>query len=127
MLLIDKYAYLNKLASVHPLEKMIFSLGLLLITLIMRDERLSLITFFCNECFYHCRCKNSAYILFQIIIATWLFLINKPRFYFTFLYIINECTPCPYLVVYLEQLDCLYRERKYVSSTTAVLYSPWQY
>lgn len=45
MLLIDKYAYLNKLAFVHPLEKMIFSLGLLLFTLIMRDERLSLITF----------------------------------------------------------------------------------
>ncbi|UUV27428.1 hypothetical protein [Lysinibacillus sp. FN11] len=51
MLLIDKYAYLNKLAAVHPLEKMIFSLGLLLITLIMRDERLSLITFFVMSAF----------------------------------------------------------------------------
>lgn len=51
MLLIDKYAYLNKLASVHPLEKMIFSLGLLLITLILRDERLSLITFFVMSAF----------------------------------------------------------------------------
>lgn len=51
MLLIDKYAYLNKLASVHPLEKMIFSLGLLLITLIMRDERLSLITFLVMSAF----------------------------------------------------------------------------
>ncbi len=51
MLLIDKYAYLNKLAFVHPLEKMIFSLGLLLFTLIMRDERLSLITFFVMSAF----------------------------------------------------------------------------
>ncbi|WP_155591421.1 cobalt ECF transporter T component CbiQ [Lysinibacillus cavernae] len=51
MLLIDKYAYLNKLASVHPLEKMIFSLILLLSTLIMRDERLSLITFFVMSAF----------------------------------------------------------------------------
>jgi len=51
MLLIDKYAYLNKLAFVHPLEKMIFSLGLLLFTLIMRDEPLSLITFFVMSAF----------------------------------------------------------------------------
>ncbi|MEA0555884.1 cobalt ECF transporter T component CbiQ [Lysinibacillus irui] len=51
MLLIDKYAYLNKLAFVHPLEKMIFSLGLLLVTLIMKDERLSLITFFVMSAF----------------------------------------------------------------------------
>ncbi|MFU8646797.1 cobalt ECF transporter T component CbiQ [Lysinibacillus sp. RSDA_15] len=51
MLLIDKYAYLNKLAYVHPLEKMIFSLGLLLFTLIMREERLSLITFFVMSAF----------------------------------------------------------------------------
>ena len=51
MLLIDKYAYLNKLAPVHPLEKMIFSIGLLLVTLIMRDERLSLITFFVMSAF----------------------------------------------------------------------------
>lgn len=51
MLLIDKYAYLNKLAFVHPLEKMIFSLGLLLVTLILKDERLSLITFFVMSAF----------------------------------------------------------------------------
>ncbi|WP_374966207.1 cobalt ECF transporter T component CbiQ [Lysinibacillus sp. RS5] len=51
MLLIDKYAYLNKLASVHPLEKMTLSLGLLLLSLIMRDERISLITFIVMSAF----------------------------------------------------------------------------
>lgn len=51
MLLIDKYAYMNKLASVHPLEKMALSLGLLLLSLIMRDERISLITFLVMSAF----------------------------------------------------------------------------
>lgn len=51
MLLIDKYAYMNKLASVHPLEKMTFSLGLLLLSLIMRDEQISLITFLVMSAF----------------------------------------------------------------------------
>ncbi|MGE7093936.1 cobalt ECF transporter T component CbiQ [Lysinibacillus sp. NPDC048646] len=51
MLLIDKYAYINKLASVHPLEKMTFSLGLLLLSLIMRDELISLITFIVMSAF----------------------------------------------------------------------------
>lgn len=51
MLLIDKYAYMNKLASVHPLEKMTFSLGLLLLSLILRDEHISLITFIVMSAF----------------------------------------------------------------------------
>lgn len=51
MLLIDKYAYINKLASVHPLEKMTFSLGLLLLSLILRDELISLITFIVMSAF----------------------------------------------------------------------------
>ena len=51
MFLIDKYAYINKLASVHPLEKMTFSLGLLLLSLIIRDELISLITFIVMSAF----------------------------------------------------------------------------
>ena len=51
MLLIDKYAYMNRLASVHPLEKMTFSLGLLLLSLIIRDEQVSLITFIVMSAF----------------------------------------------------------------------------
>ncbi|MEK5232371.1 cobalt ECF transporter T component CbiQ [Lysinibacillus sp. FSL K6-0232] len=51
MLFIDKYAYLNKLALVHPLEKMTFSLGLLLLSLLFKDEQLSLITFFVMSAF----------------------------------------------------------------------------
>ncbi|MFJ7733935.1 cobalt ECF transporter T component CbiQ [Lysinibacillus sp. NPDC097231] len=42
---------MNKLVSIHPLEKMTFSLGLLLLSLIMRDERISLITFIVMSAF----------------------------------------------------------------------------
>ncbi|MGE7760542.1 cobalt ECF transporter T component CbiQ [Peribacillus sp. NPDC097895] len=45
MLLIDKYAYFNGLKDVHPVEKMIFSLSLLLFSLTVRDMKVSLITF----------------------------------------------------------------------------------
>ncbi|MFD6210060.1 cobalt ECF transporter T component CbiQ [Peribacillus sp. NPDC060253] len=45
MLLIDKYAYFNGLKDVHPLEKMIFALSLMLFSLTVRDLAVSLITF----------------------------------------------------------------------------------
>ncbi|MDR4926726.1 cobalt ECF transporter T component CbiQ [Peribacillus simplex] len=45
MLLIDKYAYFNGLKDVHPLEKMVFALSLLLFSLTVRDMTVSLITF----------------------------------------------------------------------------------
>jgi cobalt/nickel transport system permease protein len=45
MLLIDKYAYFNGLKNVHPLEKMVFALSLLLFSLTVRDMTVSLITF----------------------------------------------------------------------------------
>lgn len=51
MLLIDKYAYMNRFATVHPLEKMTFSLGLLLVSLVLRDEQVSLITFIVMSAF----------------------------------------------------------------------------
>ncbi|MBO0997613.1 cobalt ECF transporter T component CbiQ [Bacillus sp. SD075] len=45
MLLIDKYAYFNGLKDVHPLEKMVFAITLLLFSLTVRDMAVSLITF----------------------------------------------------------------------------------
>jgi len=45
MLLIDKYAYINRLKQVHPLEKTILSLSLLLFSLLVRDILVALITF----------------------------------------------------------------------------------
>lgn len=45
MLLIDKYAYFNRCHNVNPIEKMVFSIGLLLFSLIVRDELLSLLIF----------------------------------------------------------------------------------
>lgn len=45
MLLIDKYAYINRLKHVHPVEKMAIALVLLLFTLLVKDRLVSLITF----------------------------------------------------------------------------------
>jgi cobalt/nickel transport system permease protein len=45
MLLIDKYAYFNKLKNVHPVEKITFSLCLLLFILIVKTPLVSLIAF----------------------------------------------------------------------------------
>ncbi len=45
MLLIDKYAYINRLKPIHPLEKMTITLFLLLFTLLVKDKLTSLITF----------------------------------------------------------------------------------
>ena len=45
MLLIDKYAYFNRLRDVHPLEKATLSLVLLIFALIVKDSMVSLITF----------------------------------------------------------------------------------
>jgi cobalt/nickel transport system permease protein len=45
MLLIDKYAYINRLKTIHPVEKITLALFLLLITLLMKDKIVSLIIF----------------------------------------------------------------------------------
>ncbi|MBE3569633.1 MAG: cobalt ECF transporter T component CbiQ [Bacillales bacterium] len=45
MLLIDKYAYFNKLKNVHPVEKITLSLCLLLFSLIVKSPLISLIVF----------------------------------------------------------------------------------
>lgn len=45
MLLIDKYAYFNRLQHVHPVEKMVFSLFLLFFALVVKNSLVSLITF----------------------------------------------------------------------------------
>lgn len=45
MLLIDKYAYMNRLNSIHPGEKMFLSFFLLVFTLAVKDVIVSLITF----------------------------------------------------------------------------------
>lgn len=51
MLTIDRYAYINKLAAVHPLEKITFTFLMLLSTLLLKDIYLSLITFFVMSAF----------------------------------------------------------------------------
>lgn len=45
MLLIDQYAYINQLKSVHPAEKMAFTFSLLLFSTIIRDELIALLIF----------------------------------------------------------------------------------
>ncbi|WP_078412818.1 cobalt ECF transporter T component CbiQ [Priestia abyssalis] len=51
MLLIDKYAYFNRLQNVHPAEKMTLSLCLLLFVLLAKDSLVSLITFIVMSAF----------------------------------------------------------------------------
>lgn len=45
MLLIDKYAYINRLKNIHPVEKMTMALFPLLFTLIVKDTIVALIIF----------------------------------------------------------------------------------
>lgn len=45
MLLIDKYAYMNHLKSIHPAEKMFLAFFLLIFTLTVKDILVSLLTF----------------------------------------------------------------------------------
>lgn len=45
MLLIDKYAYINRLKQIHPVEKMTLALCLLLFSLLVKDKLVSLIIF----------------------------------------------------------------------------------
>ena len=51
MLLIDKYAYINRLKTIHPVEKMTIALFLLLFTLLVKDKIVSLITFMVMSAF----------------------------------------------------------------------------
>lgn len=51
MLLIDKYAYFNKLKHVHPVEKLTFSISLLLFSLIVKKVLISLIIFIVMSAF----------------------------------------------------------------------------
>ncbi|MDQ0216927.1 cobalt ECF transporter T component CbiQ [Peribacillus cavernae] len=73
MLLIDKYAYFNRLKNAHPLEKMILALSLLLFSLAVKDVFVSLITF----------TLMSAFIIFgaKIPISYYLKLLLLPGFF----------------------------------------------
>jgi len=77
MLLIDKYAYMNKLASVHPLEKMTLSLGLLLLSLIMRNERISLITFIVMSAFIILSAKIPVKYYAKLLLLPGFFLLSS--------------------------------------------------
>lgn len=51
MLLIDKYAYFNRLSKTHPVEKMVFSITLLIFSLAVKNILVSLITFIVMSAF----------------------------------------------------------------------------
>jgi cobalt/nickel transport system permease protein len=51
MLQIDKYAYINKLKDVHPVEKVLLSFYLLLFALVVKDSLVSLVTFIVMSAF----------------------------------------------------------------------------
>ena len=70
MLLIDKYAYINGLKHVHPVEKMTIALFLLLFTLIVKDKTCFTHHLYGDEYFYYFCGKNSIFILSKITITT---------------------------------------------------------
>ncbi len=76
MLLIDKYAYFNKLHNVHPVEKMTLSLCLLLFVLIVKDSLLSLITFIMMSAFTVCIARIPLSYYLKLLILPSFFLIS---------------------------------------------------
>lgn len=76
MLLIDKYAYSNKLHNVHPVEKMTLSLCLLLFVLIVKDSLLSLITFIVMSVFTVCIARIPLSYYLKLLILPSFFLLS---------------------------------------------------
>lgn len=76
MLLIDKYAYFNKLHNVHPVEKITLSLCLLLFVLIVKDSLLSLITFVVMSVFTVCIARIPLSYYVKLLILPSFFLLS---------------------------------------------------
>lgn len=77
MLLIDKYAYINRLKEVHPLEKTILSLSLLLFSLLVRDVLVSLITFIVMSTFIIFAAKIPVFYYAKLLILPGVFLLSS--------------------------------------------------
>ena len=93
MLLIDKYAYINRLKTIHPVEKITLALFLLLFTLLVKDKIVSLIIFSLMSTFtiFAAKIPFSYYIKLLLLPSffllsgtlTILFSFAKKRRYFT--------------------------------------------
>lgn len=77
MLLIDKYAYFNRLRHVHPVEKVVLTLSLLLFSLAVRDVLTSLITFIVMSAFILFGAKIPFSYYVKLLILPSLFLLTS--------------------------------------------------
>ncbi|WP_318509023.1 cobalt ECF transporter T component CbiQ [Bacillus sp. T3] len=77
MLLIDKYAYINRLKQVHPLEKTILSLSLLLFSLLVRDILVALITFIVMSSLIIFAAKIPVFYYAKLLILPGVFLLSS--------------------------------------------------
>lgn len=76
MLLIDKYAYINRLKTIHPVEKMTIALFLLLFTLLVKDKIVSLIIFILMSTFTIFAAKIPFFYYIKLLLLPSFFLLS---------------------------------------------------
>lgn len=77
MIPIDQYAYVNRLAMVHPLEKMAFSVVFLLFAITTKDVLISLITFFVMSVFILIAAKIPLKTYIKLLLLPGFFLLSS--------------------------------------------------
>lgn len=77
MILIDQYAYINRLSHVHPFEKITFSLFFLLFSIITKDVCISLITFIVMSAFILYAAKIPFSIYCKLLLLPVFFLLTS--------------------------------------------------
>lgn len=77
MIPIDQYAYVNRLATVHPLEKMAFSVVFLLFAITTKDVLISLITFFVMSVFILIAAKIPLKTYLKLLLLPGFFLLSS--------------------------------------------------
>lgn len=77
MIPIDQYAYVNRLATVHPLEKMAFSFVFLLFAISTKDVLISLITFFVMSVFILIAAKIPLITYLKLLLLPGFFLLSS--------------------------------------------------
>ena len=132
MLLIDKYAYINRLKYIHPVEKMTLALFLLLFTLLVKDKIVSLIIFIVMSTFTIFAAKIPFSYYLKLLLLPSFFLLSgtfthpiffrKQGHYFTFCTLVNKPseigsyfitasnvdTVISLIFVVLSSISCLY-------------------
>ncbi|MBK3493725.1 cobalt ECF transporter T component CbiQ [Viridibacillus sp. YIM B01967] len=77
MLLIDKYAYMNRWQHIHPIEKIVLAFFLLLFSLTVKDTLVSLITFIVMSAFTILGAKIPFKYYFKLLLVPGFFLLSS--------------------------------------------------